>query len=59
MPKYSVSTSDSAQYVVPAKNILGAIKSALPVIESNEPEKLAGSVLTLRIAQIVPKEKVQ
>lgn len=58
MPRFSVSVNNSAKYIVPAKNIVGAVKSALPLIEEDEPDEI-GDDVEIRVVAVVAKEKVK
>ncbi len=57
MDKFSVSVNGSSRYVVSAKNPLGAIKSALPVIQRTESEAVESDVLEIRVSRAFATSK--
>jgi hypothetical protein len=57
MDKFSVAVSESSQYVVSAKNFIGALKSALPVIEASEPDEVGMDIVNIRVSRIMISKK--
>jgi hypothetical protein len=57
MDKFSVAVNESSQYVVSAKNFIGALKSALPVIEASEPDEVGMDIVNIRVSRIMISKK--
>ena len=52
MDKYVIAVNGSQSYVTHGKHVLGALKSALNVIQSTEPDSLKNSVLEIRVTRV-------